>query len=120
MLPPASARRRGTAFLAALALLLAQAIGLAHAVAHPHAGAVVASGTAHQHHADNAFDAQHKEGSWQCQLFDQLSHADSLSPSLQGCFFAAPTAAFAAAPAAPVHATCSCGYHARGPPILLA
>lgn len=111
-------RRRGVAFIAALALLCAQAIGLAHAVAHPHANGGVAVNASHDH-AHSAFDAQHDEGSWQCQLFDQLSHADGLAPSLHGCVFAVPAAAFAAAPPAPVRATCACGYHARGPPIFL-
>jgi hypothetical protein len=117
MLSVSCVRRRSVAFIAALTLLCAQAIGLAHAVAHPHAK-VAASAPHHQAH--NTFDAQHDEGSWQCQLFDQLSHADGLTPSLNGCVFAAPAAAFAAAPAAPVHASCACGYHARGPPSFLA
>lgn len=119
MLSLATVRRRGVACIAALALLCVQAIGLAHAVAHPHANGGVAVGTINdrQH---NAFDAQHDEGSLQCQLFDQLSHADSATPSLQGWTFAAPVAAFVPSPASPVHAICACGYHARGPPIFLA
>jgi hypothetical protein len=112
-------RRRGVAFIAALALLCAQAIGLAHGVAHPHAKTVAAAIAEHDHAID-AFDAQHDEGSWQCQLFDQLSHGDGVTPSLPVCVFAAPAAALAAAPAVPVQATCACGYHARGPPTSLA
>jgi hypothetical protein len=117
MLPLSTVRRRGVAFIAALALLSAQAIGWAHAVAHPQAA--VAVGATHDH-SHNAFDAQHDEGSAQCQLFDQLGHADGATPPLHGCVFAAPTAAFAPSPAAPVQATGACGYHARGPPIFLA
>lgn len=121
MLSVRRTHRRGVALFAALALLCAQAIGLAHAVAHPLAHAVAAVVVDHNHgHDDGAFDAQHEEGSWQCQLLDQLSHADGVTPSLQGCVSAAPAAAFAVAPATPVHATCACGYHARGPPTVLA
>jgi hypothetical protein len=119
MLSVTCVRRSGVAFIAALALLCAQAIGLAHAVAHPHANGGVALGATHDHQ-HSAFDAQHDDGFWQCQLFDQLSHADGATPSLQGWTFAAPVAAFAASPAVPVHATCARGYHARGPPIFLA
>ena len=119
MLSVSCVRRRGVAFIAALALLCAQAIGLAHAVAHPQAYAVAATVAVHDH-AAGAFDSQHDEGSPQCQLFDQLSHGDGATPSLHVVVFAAPAAAFAAAPAAPVRAGCACGYHARGPPTFLA
>lgn len=127
MLSLPSVRRCGVAFIAALALLCAQAIGLAHAVAHPQASGVVAASASHDHehdhagdHEHSAFDAHHDEGSRQCQLFDQLSHADDAAPLLPCGVFASPVAAFAASPAAPVCATCACGYHARGPPIFLA
>jgi hypothetical protein len=120
--------RRGTAFVAALALLLAQAIGLAHAVVHPRAApallhAAVAYGEhdEHAHGPTGLFDAHHDEGSLQCQLLDQLTHADGLAaPSALASTFAAPVEAFAAAPAAPVRAACARGYHARGPPQRLA
>lgn len=117
MLPLHFARRRGTALIAALALLLAQAIGLAHALAHPLARGGAAVVADHEH---RAFDAQHEEGSWQCRLLDQLSHAEGVAASTPVRTFAAPAAAFAEAPAAPLRATCACGYHARGPPLLLA
>jgi hypothetical protein len=119
MLSLAAARRRGTALIAVLALLLAQAVGLAHGVAHPQADGTAAL-SAEREHASNAFDAQHDEGSWQCQLLDQLSHVDGVTPTLLDWTFAAPIAAQAASPIAPRCATCACGYHARGPPILLA
>lgn len=117
MLSLSCARRRGAAFFAALALLLAQAIGMAHAVAHPQAHQLAAADHDHDH---GAFDAHHDEGSPQCQLLDQLSHADGVAASSPALTFHAPAAAFAAAPATLVRATCACGYHARGPPLLLA
>ncbi len=119
MLSLAAARRCSTALLAALALLVAQAIGLAHGVAHPNADGGTAV-SAERELANNAFDAQHEEGSWQCQLLDQSSHVDGVTPSLHGWTFAAPVAAQAASPLAPRCATCASGYHARGPPIFLA
>ncbi len=121
MLSLSAVRRRGAALFAALALLLAQAVGLAHGVAHPQAHGVAAASGEHDHdHERNAFDGQHDEGSVQCQLLDQLSHADGVAPSLHACVFAMPATAFAAPPVAPRCATCACGYHARGPPIFLA
>ena len=112
-------RRCGAALLAAWALLIAQAIGLAHAVAHPYAHErSVAQAVSHAH--ANAFDAQHEQGSLQCQLLDQLLHADGLAAPPQSWTFPAPDAGFAAAPAELVRATCACGYHARGPPLNLA
>ena len=119
MLSLAAARRRGVALIAALALLLAQAVGLAHGVAHPQADGFVAASAEHDHER-SAFDGLHDEGSVQCQLLDQLSHADGVTLSLQGGVFALPATAFAVSPAAPRCAPCSCGYHARGPPIFLA
>ena len=120
-------QRRGTAFVAALALLLAQAIGLAHAVAHPQAAAAALSTALHAEpdddhaHASNPFDAHHDEGSPQCQLLDQLTHADGFAaPSAGASTFAAPVEAFSAAAAAPVRAALASGYHARGPPLFLA
>ncbi len=115
MLSVPCVRRRRIAFIAALSLLCAQAIGLAHALAHPQAKGFVAV-SASPRDAYSAFDAQHDEGTWRCQLFDQSSHADGATPSQHALVFAAPAKALAAAPAAPVHATCACGYHARGPP----
>ena len=117
MLSLSCAHRRASAFVAALALLLAQAIGMAHAVAHPQTRQLAAAVADHDH---GAFDAQHEEGSPQCRLLDQLSHADGAVASPLAQTFAAPTAAFTAAPTALVRATCGCGYHARGPPPLLA
>lgn len=127
MLRLRAARRQATAFVAGLALLCAQALGLAHAVAHPQAGGPLAAdahahGHGHDHgaHAQGLFDAQHEEGSAQCQLLDQLSHGDGLSAQASAWRFAAPQLRFTVAPAVAVHATCARGYHARGPPSVLA
>jgi hypothetical protein len=117
-LPPLG--RRGVALVVALALLLAQAIGLAHALAHPAAHAHDAVSSAVAHDDDGWFDAHHDEGSAQCQLLDQLTHADGPPPAAAGWAFAAPQAALVAAPTAPRRATAACGYHARGPPRVLA
>jgi hypothetical protein len=119
MLSLSCAHRRGAAFFAALALLLAQAVGMAHAVAHPQAHQPAAAAQDHDHE-HGAFDAHHEEGSPQCQLLDQSSHADGVAASSPALTFHAPAAALAAAPAAIVRATCACGYHARGPPLPLA
>jgi hypothetical protein len=126
MLRLRAARRQAIAFVAGLALLCAQAVGLAHAVAHPQGGGPLAAeghDPHHDHghdHGPSLFDAQHDEGSAQCQLLDQLSHGDGLAAPALAWRFAAPQLRFAAAPAAVVHATCACGYHARGPPSFLA
>lgn len=118
--------RRGVAFFAALALLCAQAMGLAHAVAHRHAQGLAVAGLLHaeceeHEHGHGLFDAHHDEGSLQCLLLDQLSHADALAaPPAVAWAFAAPEAACAPAPAPVLHATCARGYHARGPPLFLA
>lgn len=117
MLLLSAAQRRGAAFFAALALLLAQAVGMAHAVAHPQSHQLAAAVAEHEH---GAFDAHHDEGSPQCQLLDQLSHADGVAAATPAPTFAVPATAFTAAPAALVRATCAWGYHARGPPLLLA
>lgn len=128
-------RHTVVAWAAALALLFAQALGLAHAVVHAHAHEAALARAlqvdcdehdhAHAHAHDHAqghslFDAHHDEGSPYCQLFDQLAHADGLTAPPTDWTFAPPAADFAAAPPAPQHATCGCGYHARGPPLLLA
>jgi hypothetical protein len=119
-LPPLG--RRGVALVVALALLLAQAIGLAHALAHPaaHAHSHDALSSSVAHEDDGWFDAHHDEGSAQCQLLDQLTHADGPPPAAAGWAFAAPQATLVAAPTAPRRATAACGYHARGPPRVLA
>jgi hypothetical protein len=117
-------------------LLLLQMLALAHGIAHPHARAGVAHSldSAHDHDHDRGlaghdadagalaglFDAAHDEGSVQCQLLDQLAHADAMTAPLVAWTFAPPEAVFAAPVPAPQRATVGCGYHARGPPYFLA
>jgi hypothetical protein len=115
------------------ALFLLQLLALAHGIAHPHAraGVVHSLESAHDHdhhHAGHGgetgvlaglFDGHHDEGSAQCQLLDQLAHADALSAPLVDWTFAPPHAQFAAVVQAPQRATVGRGYHARGPPTFL-
>jgi hypothetical protein len=123
--------RHAVAWAAALALLCAQALGLLHAVAHAYAQETALARASqvdcdeHDHAHDRAhdqslFDAHHDEGSPHCLLFDQLAHADGLIDAGALAQFAAPDASFADAPAQPRREHCACGYHARGPPLLLA
>ncbi len=58
------------AWLLAVLLLLSQAAGLAHRIAH----ATPAGGTT----AQAVWKADHKAGSGDCRLIDQLTHADAL------------------------------------------
>jgi hypothetical protein len=116
----APSRNRHTAFIAVLALLLAQALGLAHGIAHPNAqglALVAASQAGHDHaHGDHA----HDEGSAQCRLIDQLTHADLLvapPPATVPDLSPAPLPAFAAQRAPALEAERP---RARGPPPLLA
>jgi uncharacterized membrane protein len=119
--------RQRTASIAVLALLLAQAIGLAHGIAHPHsrgglpaatvaatvAAAVAASGVTWA-------DGLHDDGSVQCRLLDQLSHADALTNTLS-LPSAPPAAQTLVVP--PRVAPCvrvARAYLARGPPLFLA
>jgi hypothetical protein len=122
--------RHAVAWAAAFALLCAQALGLAHAVAHAHAHesalarVLQAECEDHTHggpvHEHSLFDAHHDEGSPHCLLFDQLAHADGLTDAGASAQFAPPDASFSDAPTQPRREHCACGYHARGPPLLLA
>ena len=110
------------------ALLLLQLLALAHGIVHPatRGSASHASDSDHDHHEHGRselaglFDGQHDEGSAQCQLLDQLAHADALSAPLVEWTFAPPHAETAAPVPAPQCATVGRGYHARGPPTFLA
>jgi hypothetical protein len=115
--------RQRTASIAVLALLLAQAIALAHGIAHPHSrgglpfatvAATVPTG------AGTWADGWHDDGSAQCRLLDQLSHADALTPTWSLPFappsVQTPVVPLRAAPCARVAAA----YLARGPPNFLA
>jgi hypothetical protein len=115
--------RQRTASIAVLALLLAQAIGLAHGIAHPHSRGGLPSATAAVTVADGASSwagGMHDDGSGQCRLLDQLSHADALTPT-----FTLPSSPPSVQTlAAPLHvapcARVAPAYLARGPPIFLA
>jgi hypothetical protein len=115
--------RQRTASIAVLALLLAQAIGLAHGIAHPHSRGGLPSASAALAVADGAKSwagGGHSDGSVQCRLLDQLSHADALTPTLS-LPSALPSVQTPAAPlrVAPC-ARVATAYLARGPPIFLA
>jgi hypothetical protein len=115
--------RQRTASIAVLALLLAQAIGLAHGIAHPHPRGGLPSATVAAAVATSGVtwaDGLHDDGSVQCRLLDQLSHADALTSTLS--LPSAPPAAqtliapLRVAPCARV----APAYLARGPPLFLA
>lgn len=115
---------RLAAFLAAAALLLAQAVGFAHGVVHPVAkpGALPVA-SAHGEHADHGghgIGTDHDVGSLSCQALDQLSHTGGLAVPVIAWVHDAPAADGVIAPAAPVQARCARGWHARGPPSVLA
>ena len=115
--------RQRTASIALLALLLAQAIGLAHGIAHPQSRGGLPSASVAAAVATSGVTwagGLHEDGSLQCRLLDQLSHADALPasfslpavpPSVQ-----TPAAPPRMAPCAPVEPA----YLARGPPLFLA
>jgi hypothetical protein len=118
----APSRKRRTAFIAVLALLLAQALGLAHGIAHPDAQALafVAASHAGHAHAGAHGEQAHDEGSPQCRLIDQLTHADLLvapPPVALPEVSPAPPSTLAVWPAPALEAARAC---ARGPPTLLA
>jgi hypothetical protein len=111
-------------------LLLLQLLASAHGIVHPatqgvasHASESIRDDHHHEHDRGELaglFDSQHDEGSAQCQLLDQLAHADALSAPIGDWTFAAPQAEIAAAVPAPQRASVGRGYHARGPPSFLA
>jgi len=103
--------RRPLAGLLVCALLLTQALGLLHRVLH-------ANGSPHAVHDRGRLEAlfAHHHGSADCQIFDQLSHADGV-----GFGFVEPGAMPSAQPPvsalqAPQVAAQAAGYLARGPP----
>ena len=109
--------RRPLAGLLVCALLLTQALGLLHRVLHAGGPAAVHAVPAlHGKGALEALFAGH-HGAGDCQIFDQLSHADGM-----GCGFVEPGAVPPAqrpswAPKAPNVAAQASGHLARGPPI---
>ncbi len=108
--------RRPLAGLLVCALLLTQALGLLHRVHH-------ADGPprAHVHQTEHArgvleaLFAQHHDAG-DCQIFDQLSHADGVGFGFVEPGAMPPAQAPAAALQAPKVAAQAAGYLARGPP----
>jgi hypothetical protein len=112
--------KRRTAFIAVLALLLAQALGLAHGIAHPNVQGLAFGAASHARHDHAHGEHAHDEGSPQCRLIDQLTHADVLvapPPATLTDASPAPLPAFAAQQAPALEAARA---RARGPPLHLA
>jgi len=109
--------RRPLVGLLVCALLLTQALGLLHRVKHadgPTSWQAEPSG--HMHGVSAALFAQHRDAG-DCQIFDQLSHADGV-----GLGFIAPGVMPPAQPPARGLPTLrvavkTAGYLARGPPV---
>lgn len=116
-------RLQRTAFLAVLALLLAQAIGLAHGIAHPSArnnGTAVPAAFDGGANIYSSVYGAHDDGSAQCRLLDQLSHADLLMPALLPAAAVPPDSPFALMPCAPAQERVAPLARSRGPPSFLA
>lgn len=97
------------AWLLAALLLAAQAAGLAHRVAHGSGGVA--------HAAQKAFSASHDEGSAECRLIDQLTHADALcGGDAPAATVLAASAADPSRPAARLSEGAPAAYLARAPP----
>ena len=117
-------RRHRAAFTAALlaAVLLLQWFGLVHRVAHaPHLAAAQTVGVQPAHASphgvfDALFGAHHSDAD--CQLFDQLSHADTVVSVLPPLMPALPPLAGPQVHESWHLAAQSAGYLARGPPRL--
>lgn len=103
--------RRPLAGLLVCALLLTQALGLLHRVLHAHGP----SHAVHEHGRIEAlFDHHHDLGD--CQLFDQLSHADGVGFAFAESGAMPPAPMPAPALQTPRMAAQAAGYLARGPP----
>jgi hypothetical protein len=105
--------RRSLAGLLVCALLLTQALGLLHRVEH--ADGPPSSHAEHSHGVLEALFAQHHDAG-DCQIYDQLSHADGVG---FGCVQPGAMPAVqqpATAPPLPLRAAQAVGYLARGPP----
>lgn len=103
--------RRPLAGLLVCALLLTQALGLVHRVLH--AGGPSHAG--HEHGRIEALFGQHHDLG-DCQIFDQLSHADGASFAFVEPGAMPPAPPPAPALQAPQLAAQAAGYLARGPP----
>jgi hypothetical protein len=103
--------RRPLAGLLVCALLLTQALGLLHRVLH----ADHHTHAAHEHGSLEELFA-HDPGSTDCQLFDQLSHADGVGFGFVEPGAMPPAQRSALSLQAPKVAVQAAGYLARGPP----
>ncbi|MBS1179168.1 MAG: hypothetical protein H6R06_3580 [Proteobacteria bacterium] len=103
--------RRPLVGLLMCALLLTQALGLLHRVLH-------ADGHAHAAHEHGSLEElfAHDPGSADCQIFDQLSHADGMGFCDAEPGAMPPAQPPASAQQAPRWAAQAAGYLARGPP----
>lgn len=119
--------RRPLAGLLVCALLLTQALGVMHQSLHAdgppmahaeHVDHVEHTDPAHTGHAHGALEtlfAQHHDAG-DCQIFDQLSHADSVGFAFFDPGTLTPAQPPAPALPAPQVAAQAAGYLARGPP----
>jgi len=105
--------RQSLAGLLVCALLLTQALGLLHRVEH--AEGPPSSHAAHSHGVLEALFAQHQD-EHDCQIYDQLSHADGVGFGFvePGAMPPAPQPVMALP--VPTLAAQAVGYLARGPP----
>lgn len=97
------------AWLLALVLVAAQSAGMAHRIVHgaPQAGAG----------AKSAWGLDHKQGTADCRLLDQLTHADALcGPAVAELPALPPVATRDVALSLPLQAAAPAPYLARAPP----
>jgi hypothetical protein len=111
--------RRPLAGLLLCALLLTQVLGVLHRSVHPGgppmAHAERAEHVEHVHGGLEALFAQHHDAG-DCQIFDQLSHADGVGFVFAETGAMPPAPSAAAALQVPRLAAQAAGYLARGPP----
>jgi hypothetical protein len=105
--------RRSLAGLLVCALLLTQALGLLHRVTH--ADGPPSSHAEHSHGLLEALFAQHQDED-DCQIYDQLSHADGVGYGFVEPGAMPPVQQPAMALRTPMLAAQAAGYLARGPP----
>ena len=108
--------RRPLAGLLVCALLLTQALGVLHRTLHASGPVVHAGPSEHAHGSLEALFAQHHDAG-DCQIFDQLSHADGVGFGVLDAGAMAPAPRPAPALQAPQVAAQAAGYLARGPPL---
>ena len=124
--PPTPADRRWRLTLLALSVwglcALMQMVGLLHGYAHPKHRLVpqvqtaATVGDARPASVWRALFSGHERDSGDCQLFDQLTHAQALMPSLDAASLLPCATACRVRPAAWFFARPSADYLSRGPP----